>query len=191
MNAPSSLNTFPHKSETLIRPNINVLSESQNQTNSGRKPQSTFSIWSVQTGFMKTMARWSVVGLVPWLLLACSFFNLQDHRIDSRTLVQNAVDSVRASLEKDLQNQVPSLNVFIQTPTEKIFVSSVPSGNTPITETTFFRFASNTKNFTATAILNMYEDGWLDYKAHTPTSFRVRQSLMCRIRRTGIFLTKA
>jgi D-alanyl-D-alanine carboxypeptidase len=53
----------------------------------------------------------------------------------------------------------------LKSPKEKIFVSSVDSGNTELTADTYFRFASNTKNFTATAILNMYEDGWLDYKA--------------------------
>ena len=75
------------------------------------------------------------------------------------------MDSVRLALEKELQNSVPSLNVFIETPTEKIFASSVPAGNNPLTENANFRFASNTKTFTATAILNMYENGWLDYKA--------------------------
>lgn len=110
--------------------------------------------------------RWSLIGALIYLLFACSFINLADHSDSSSRKVQEAVDKVRAALEKDLQNQVPSLNVLIQTPTEKIFASSVPAGNTPITETTYFRFASNTKNFTSTAILNMHEDGWLDFKAH-------------------------
>lgn len=55
--------------------------------------------------------------------------------------------------------------MLIQTPNAKVFASSVPAGNIPLTETTYFRFASVTKNFTSTALLNMYEDGWLDYKA--------------------------
>ncbi|WP_460995571.1 serine hydrolase domain-containing protein [Spirosoma harenae] len=42
---------------------------------------------------------------------------------------------------------------------------SCKPGNAPVTETTYFRFASNTKNFTATSVMNMHEDGWLNYKA--------------------------
>ncbi|WP_461131812.1 serine hydrolase [Spirosoma aerophilum] len=53
---------------------------------------------------------------------------------------------------------MPSLSVLIQTPTGKTFVSS---GGKPITKTTNFRFASNTKNFTATAIMNVHEDGYI------------------------------
>ncbi|WP_370583031.1 serine hydrolase domain-containing protein [Pontibacter rufus] len=75
------------------------------------------------------------------------------------------MDSVRLALENDLQNSVPSLNVFIQTPTEKIFASSVPAGSNPVLETANFRFASITKHFTATALLNMHEEGWVNYKA--------------------------
>jgi D-alanyl-D-alanine carboxypeptidase len=104
----------------------------------------------------------SFVALFVVLLIAC------DHRIplgDPRNNVQYAVDSVRTALEKNLKNAVPSLNVLIQTPTQKIFVSSVAAGNPPMTETTNFRFASVTKNFTATAILKMHQDGWLNYKA--------------------------
>ncbi|WP_229310776.1 serine hydrolase domain-containing protein [Larkinella arboricola] len=80
--------------------------------------------------------------------------------------VQAAVDSVRRVLEDSLGNGVPSLSVLIQTPNHTYFASSVLAGKSPITPQTYFRFASNTKNFTATAILNMHEDGWLDYKAH-------------------------
>jgi D-alanyl-D-alanine carboxypeptidase len=79
--------------------------------------------------------------------------------------VRNAVDSVRRDLEKKLGNPVPSLNVLIQTPREEIFVSSVHENVTPVTKDTYFRFASNTKIFTSTAILKMYQDGWLDYRA--------------------------
>ncbi|WP_461070797.1 serine hydrolase domain-containing protein [Spirosoma horti] len=93
---------------------------------------------------------------------------LQDHRpLDSgsQSRVQKAVDSVRVALQDSLGNSVPSLNLYIQTPTEKIFVSSVPAGYVPITEDANFRFASNTKTFTSTAILKMYQDGWLNVKA--------------------------
>jgi D-alanyl-D-alanine carboxypeptidase len=83
----------------------------------------------------------------------------------NRQKVQKAVDAIRSQLEAKLGKTVPSLNVLIQTTGETCFVSSVPAGGTPITKDTYFRFASNTKNFTATAILNMVEDGWVDYKA--------------------------
>lgn len=113
-----------------------------------------------------SMARSFLLGGLNGLLFGCSFINLDDHRDLVGLKVQKAVDSVRTALEKDLGNAVPSLNVLIQTSTQKIFVSSVPAGNTPVIETANFRFASNTKNFTAAAILNMHEDGWLDFKAH-------------------------
>lgn len=83
----------------------------------------------------------------------------------NRSKVQRAVDSVRLALGNDLKNSVPSLNMLIQTPTEKIWASSVPAGSTPLREQTNFRFASNTRTVTATAILKMQQDGWLNDKA--------------------------
>ncbi|MBF9255756.1 beta-lactamase family protein [Pontibacter sp. 172403-2] len=105
-----------------------------------------------------------VGGLACWLV-ACTDDPLPNTPFLSQIKVQRAVDSVRLALENDLQNSVPSLNVFIQTPTEKIFASSVPAGSNPVLETANFRFASITKHFTATALLNMHEEGWVNYKA--------------------------
>ncbi|GAB3280722.1 serine hydrolase domain-containing protein [Larkinella harenae] len=99
-------------------------------------------------------------------LLGCSFINVADHAITPSDKLQEAVDNVRIDLEKSLGYPVPSLNVYLQTPTQTYFTSSVTAGQQPLTSTTLFRFASVTKNFTATAILKMYQDGWLDYKAH-------------------------
>ena len=73
-----------------------------------------------------------------------------------------AVDSVRLALEADIGKTVPTLNVFIQTSEGTWFSSSAGQGYQPITSDTYFRFASNTKTFTSTAILNMQEDGWLN-----------------------------
>ncbi|NEU70270.1 beta-lactamase family protein [Spirosoma agri] len=106
-----------------------------------------------------------LLGLMA-LNLAC-----QDHQppvasTPNQLRMQTAVDSVRRVLEDSLKAFVPSMNVLIQTPSETYFVSSVATGRQPLTPNTFFRFASNTKNFTATSILTMYQDGWLDYKAH-------------------------
>lgn len=75
------------------------------------------------------------------------------------------MDKIRENLSDSLGISFPSLSLIIQTPKDKIFVSSVGKSGQVVTPDTYYRFASNTKNFTATAILNMFEDGWLDYKA--------------------------
>jgi D-alanyl-D-alanine carboxypeptidase len=106
-----------------------------------------------------------LVGVLAYGLVACTDDPLPGTASHKQRKVQDAVDSVCLALEIDLQNPVPSLNVLIQTPTEKIFASSVPEGNLPIQETANFRFASITKHFTATALLNMHEEGWVNYKA--------------------------
>jgi len=79
--------------------------------------------------------------------------------------IQHVLDSIRIEYENAAKNKIPSLNVLIHTPEDYIFVSSTAPGETLVTENTYFRFASNTKNFTATSILNMQEDGWLDIKS--------------------------
>lgn len=115
----------------------------------------------------KVAVRLSFIILSCVLLVNCSSL-LKDHlnpQPNSQSQVQKAVDSVRVALQDSLGNSVPSLNLYIQTPTEKIFVSSVSAGSAPLTETTTFRFASNTKIFTSTAILKMHQDKWLDFKA--------------------------
>jgi D-alanyl-D-alanine carboxypeptidase len=114
------------------------------------------------TGFVRSL----LIGGLTGLLFGCSFTNLDDHRDLASLKIQEAVDKVRTDLEKELQKQVPSLNVLIQTPTQTYFTSSVAAGQQPVTPNTVYRFASVTKNFTATAVMKMYQDGWLDYKAH-------------------------
>jgi D-alanyl-D-alanine carboxypeptidase len=104
------------------------------------------------------------------LLFQTTFFSCKESTpVESQSVyyeqIKQAVDSVRVSLETQLNRTVPSLNLLIHTPAEYIFVSTVHSGVTPITKDTYFRFASNSKNFTSTAILNMQEDGWLDINA--------------------------
>ena len=76
--------------------------------------------------------------------------------------MQKSVDSIRTALQTSVNKTIPSLNVLITTPTDEYFISSVPPGNLPLTKDTYFRFASNTKNFTSACILNMQEDGWLN-----------------------------
>ena len=79
--------------------------------------------------------------------------------------IQAAIDKIRKGLSDSLGISFPSLSLIIQTPKDKIFVSSRGEVGQVVTPNTYYRFASNTKTFTATAILNMWEDGWLDYKA--------------------------
>lgn len=101
---------------------------------------------------------WGVV--IVLMLVSCS-----DNNSNGPTDIENIVDvleEVRLELETTLEHAVPSLNVYIQTPDENYFASAAASEDEKLTENTYFRFASNTKTFTATAILNMYEDGWLD-----------------------------
>jgi len=98
-------------------------------------------------------------------LILCFNTNLVNAQQTKVEKIQTVVDSIRIEYEKAVKNKVPSLNVLIHTPDEYIFVSSIAPGEIAVTENTYFRFGSNTKNFTATAILNMQEDGWLDIKS--------------------------
>jgi D-alanyl-D-alanine carboxypeptidase len=77
-------------------------------------------------------------------------------------LIDAAVDSVRLDTETKIGKPVPTLNIFIQTPNDTWFSSSSNIDFQPITADTYFRFASNTKSFTSTAMLNMQEDGWVN-----------------------------
>lgn len=100
--------------------------------------------------------------LIGLIIFYPMVLNAQDLKQEK---VKKAVDDVRNEYEKNISRKIPSLNVLIQTPAEKIFVSSVSEGKIPLTQDTYFRFASNTKNFTSASILKMQEDGWLDIKS--------------------------
>jgi len=78
--------------------------------------------------------------------------------------VRSAIDSVRTEYEKVINRKVHSVNILIHTPEDYIFVSSSDAGETGLTKDTYFRFASNTKNFTSAAILLMQQKGWLYIK---------------------------
>ncbi len=96
------------------------------------------------------------------LIYSCSGSDSSSSSKQARVLF--AVNEVRGSLAANLGNKVPSLNLIIQTVNETIFVSASDIPAQAITEDTYFRFASNTKNFTGAAILKMHQDGWLDIK---------------------------
>jgi len=96
------------------------------------------------------------------LISACGTSGSDDSQ---KAGIQAAVDNVRSRLSTTLGKPVPSISVYVQTPNGAWFVSSADSAAERLTEGTFFRFASNTKTFTATAILKMHQDGWLDFRS--------------------------
>ncbi len=105
-----------------------------------------------------------------WLLLIFAVFTLagcgggdSEKSYSSNPELEYAVNHARTSLENVLAKTVPSLSVLIQTPHGLYFSSSAAADVLPVTPHTNFRFASTTKNFTATAILKMHQDGWLTY----------------------------
>jgi hypothetical protein len=61
-------------------------------------------------------------------ILSC---NKANSDLSNQQKVQAAVDSVRKNLSDSLKILFPSLNVLIQTPSDKIFVSSVEPFNQP------------------------------------------------------------
>ena len=75
----------------------------------------TFSIkrLSNRLNFLHTTTRTAILHFLltaglAGLLLGCSLINLEDHRDSSSQKVQQAVDNVRADLEKSLGNQAVS-----------------------------------------------------------------------------------
>ena len=106
-------------------------------------------------------------GLVALMLLAlgCS----GDSSSNREAEIWMAINNLRLELENKLGQPVPSVNVFVQTPVETFFASAANTQEEAITVDTYFRIASITKNLTATAILLMQQNGWLDI-AHTITT---------------------
>ena len=109
----------------------------------------------------KTTSSWITFMLVAGFFLSACEKDDNKPAVTVQEKMNAAVDSVRLALEADIGKTVPTLNVFIQTPEGTWFSSSAGQGYQPITADTYFRFASNTKTYTSTAILNMQEDGWL------------------------------
>lgn len=112
----------------------------------------------------------SFLALVPLILSGLSVVsscteNNKPNEAKNQEIIDLAVEKVRVDVENEINKTIPNLNIFIQTPEGEWFSSSAGEGFQPITADTYFRFASNTKNFTATAMINMMEDGWLDLDA--------------------------
>ncbi|MFA5153996.1 MAG: serine hydrolase domain-containing protein [Clostridia bacterium] len=104
----------------------------------------------------------SVKALIVFFILFISACSTSDDKEGRRIAIQSAVDNVRSRLSATINKPIPSLSIYIQTPEGTWFVSSADTVAQRLTERTHFRFASNTKTFTATAILKMHQNGWLD-----------------------------
>lgn len=100
--------------------------------------------------------------LLPMLLAVAAASPLRADPPNAAALVSNAVHDVRLELEAALGNPVPALGLVIQTPDAEYFASSSASPEQALATNTTFRFASNTKNFTATAVLLLQQMGLLD-----------------------------
>ncbi len=100
------------------------------------------------------------------ITISLIFIACEEDVDDSTSPIQEKIDATveatRLGKEAQLGKAIPSLNIYIQTPKGSWFSSSAGEGYQPITADTYFRFASNTKNFTAACVLNMQEDGWLN-----------------------------
>ncbi len=93
---------------------------------------------------------------------ACKKKNDDPPIVPVQELIDLAVDSIRLDVELKIDKPVPTLNILVQTPDKTWFSSSAGENHQAITADTYFRFASNTKNFTSAAMLNMQEDGWVN-----------------------------
>ena len=85
--------------------------------------------------------------------------------VDEKNDLAAAIEEVRQNLAEKLGKTIPSINVLINTPVG-LYYTSAGQKEFKTTPKTNFRFASNTKLFTATAILKMQQDGWLNIDQH-------------------------
>jgi len=109
----------------------------------------------------------SLFTITLWIFITLSItFSCKKKDTNPDPAVQAAIDAAvtatRLGVEAEIGKTIPSLNIYIQTPEGSWFSSSAGEGYQPITANTYFRFASNTKNFTSASILNMQEDGWVN-----------------------------
>lgn len=78
---------------------------------------------------------------------------------DKQVRLQAIADSMRQVMETQIGHPIPSMSFYIQTSGNSYFVST--SSGQPATSDMWLRMASVTKIFTASAIMNMWEDGWI------------------------------
>jgi len=111
---------------------------------------------------MRLITSFTIAIIICMLLVQLACKKNDNIQNDNQKKIDYVVDTVRLGVEAKLGKVVPSLNIYIQTPDGSWFSSSAGEGYTTMTENTFFRFASNTKNFTSAAALIMQQDGWLN-----------------------------
>ncbi|ASK31684.1 hypothetical protein CEY12_16885 [Chryseobacterium sp. T16E-39] len=102
------------------------------------------------------------LNFLPILLFLLTVWSCKSSEVEEyQTDLDTAVRKIHADLEKELNTDVPSLSVYIVSPKGTYFSTVTGNNGALVTKKTYFRFASNTKNFTSTAILKMMQDGWL------------------------------
>lgn len=99
--------------------------------------------------------------LYVFLVFAASSCATQKNESEQKNF-QQAVAKAHSRLEALVKKDVPSVNVLMKTPKGEFFYSSVGKSGKQVGKNDWFRIASNTKNFTATAIVKMMQDGWLN-----------------------------
>lgn len=92
------------------------------------------------------------------LILGC---NTLENEKDYQKELDSAVHDIHSNLQKALNTDVPSLSVYVVSPKGTYFSTVMGNNGSAVSPNSYFRFASNTKNFTSTAILKMMQDGWL------------------------------
>lgn len=108
---------------------------------------------------MKKLKLLSLSLLLPFVFAGCSDDETEkNYQVEMDAVVRN----VHTNLQTSLGTDVPSLSVYIVSPKGTYFSTVKGTNGTAVTPQTYFRFASNTKNFTSTAILKMMQDGWLN-----------------------------
>lgn len=105
----------------------------------------------------------SLKPLILSVIFACTATSCATQKsVTDQKNFENAVTQMHSRLEDLVKKDVPSFNVLMKTPKGEFFYSAVGKNGKPVTKNDWFRIASNTKNFTATAILKMMQDGWLN-----------------------------
>lgn len=108
--------------------------------------------------------RAALAAALPCLLGLASCGGGDDGEVRHHAKLDRAVAALHAGLQQEIGRSVPSLSVMVQTPAHTYFATATASGAVQMTPDTRIRFASNTKNFTAAAVMKMHQDGWLDYR---------------------------
>ncbi|MFC3160508.1 serine hydrolase [Chryseobacterium arachidis] len=107
---------------------------------------------------MKKFRLFALSLFLPFAFAGCSDDeNEKEYQVELDAVVKN----VHTNLQTSLGTDVPSLSVYIVSPRGTYFSTAKGANGAAVTPYSYFRFASNTKNFTSTAILKMMQDGWL------------------------------